>query len=280
MELRINYNSMEISSANFKYSDDIKKKNSIANIYSIRILLINFVIFLFITLSICTIFLSNLQLDISKLLKQFLFATIFFLMGFSHILFFPKWIKSISEISLKFSLLYSLAFATTLGCTVFLYLLISNNTQSQFALVAACSFLLPLIIGISWTCFNAIDPVTEIKPWLVPIHKTNFQNRINVANSFGIKFSLKMYYFDEVVSEFDVVVAGGFRLGKIFHEFLVENDTEETKIQQLDYQLKPYGWMFFVKKFTGVKMLDPGLTFLDSDIKENDVIIIERVNIA
>lgn len=271
---------MEISFTNFKYSSEIDDESSAAVVYPVKPLLIHFVIFFIFTLIISALFFSIFHRDISEVLKQSLFAIIFFLMGLSHIIFFPKWIKYIIEISLKASIIYSIAFATALGSTVFLYLFLSNNNQLQFALLAACSFLLPLIIGISWTCFNAIDPIIDIKPWLAPTQKNSFTKKINVVNSFEIKLNLKMYYFDEVASNFDVVVAGGFRLGKVFHEFLVENDSGDTKIQQLDYQLKPYGWMFYVKKFTGIKILDPALTFLDNEIKENDVIIIERVNIT
>ena len=278
MALLINFKSMEISFTNFKYSDALRKETSSVVVFSIKTLLIHLVILCGISLLVSFLFSTNIRLSDSNLSNQLLFAVIFFLLGIVHIIFFPKWIKYVTEIPLKISLIYALVFAVVLGVVIFLYFFVSNYNQPQLALVAACSFLLPLVIGIAWTCYNAINPIIEIKPWFVPIQKTTFQNRINVVNSFQIKFILKMYYFDEVTSEFDVNVAGGFRLGKIFHEFLVQNDTGDTKIQQLDYQLNPYGWVFYVKKFSGFKKLDPGLTFLDNNINENDIIIIERVN--
>ena len=271
---------MEISYTNFKYSDNIRKETSSVVVYPVKTLLIHFAVFFIIALLISSTVLSNSQWTISNPAKLLLCAGMFFLMGISHIIFFPKWIKYITEVPFKVSIVYSLTFAIALGSTVFLYFFISNYNQLQFALLAACSFLLPLIIGIFWTCYNATDPITEIKPWIAPQQKTTFQNKTDLVNSFQIKFNLKIYYFDEVASEFDIIVAGGFRLGKIFHEFLIENYMGDTKIQQLDYQLKPYGWIFFIKKFTGFKKLNPGLTFLDNDIKENDIIIIERVNIT
>ena len=271
---------MEISFTNSKYSESIRKETSSAIVYPVKTLLIHFVILCSITLLISFLFSSDLRSADPDRVKQLLFATIFFLMGISHIIFFPKWVQYITDLPLIVSIVYALVFAVALVIVASIYFFVSNHNQSQLAFVAAYSFLLPLIVGIAWTCFNAIDPIIEIKPWFVPTQKTTFQNRLNLANSFQIKLSLKMYYFDEVSSEFDVIVAGGFRLGKIFHEFLVENDTGDTKIQQLDYQLKPYGWIFFIKKFTGTKMLDPGLTFLDNNIKENDIIIIERVSIT
>ena len=280
MALLINFNTMEVSFTNFKYSDNVRKGTSSEIVYPAKSLLIHVVVFISITLLISFIFSGNLRLADSDLSKQLLFAVMFFLMGLGHIIFFPKWIKCISEISLRVSIIYAIVFSIAIGVTIFLYFFVSNNNQPPLALLSACSFLLPLIIGISWTCFVAIDPLIEIKPWLVPTQKATLQKRTNVVNSFQIKFNLKMYYFDEVASEFDVIVAGGLRLGKVFHEFLIENEVGDTKIQLLDYQLKPYGWVFFIKKFSGFKRLDPGLTFLDNDLKENDIIIIARVNIT
>ena len=271
---------MDISFTNSKYSGNLKKTTSSAVIYPLKTLLLHVLICLSVSLLLSFIFSGKLQFVNSDFLKQLFFAVIFFLMGISHIIFFPTWIEFINNVSLKVSLIYSFAFAITIGLTVFLYFFLSDTHQSQYSLVAACSFLLPLIIGISWTCFISINPIIKIKPWVVPSQKITFQNKTNLANSFVIKFNLKMYYFDETTSEYDVIVAGGFRLGKIFHEFLIENDIGDEKIQQLDYQLKPYGWLFFIKKFSGLKKLDPGLTFLDNHIKENDIIIIERVNIT
>ena len=173
--------------------------------------------------------------------------------------------------------IYSLIFTLVIGGFTFLGFLISGQFQPQLALVAACSFLLPIIIGIAWTCFIAIDPITYIEPWFIPaINTSTVPNRV-IANGFKIKLKLKLYYFDEVAEEFDMTIAGSLRLGRIFHNFLLDQAAGEIKIQQLNYQLKPYKWIFYVKEFTGVKRLDPALTFYDNCIKQDDIIYVSLI---
>lgn len=271
---------MEISFTNYKYADEVKKKTSEVVLYPIKAILVHALLFSMVALLVCFLFSGTLHWNFFNVPKQLLFLCIFLLMGVSHILFFPKWIRYITELPLSSSLIYSLLFAFTMGTIVYLYFYIAGKPQPQYAITAAFSFIFPLIIGIAYACFTAIEPNVKIEPWFVPAQKSTNQNNVNLPNSFPIKFSLKLYYFDEAAADFDIIVAGGLRLGKIFHNFLVENNVEDAKIQQLNYQLKPYGWMFFVKKISGLKQLDPALTFLDNGIKENDIIIIERVNIT
>lgn len=271
---------MEISFTNYKYANEVMKKGSENDLYPIKNILVHALVFTMIALLVSFLFSGTVYWIFFTVSKQLLFLFIFLLMGLCHILFFSKWIKFITEQSLAFSLTYSLLFAFTMGLIVFLYFYIIGQSQPQLAITAAFSFILPLIIGIAYTCFTAIETIVEIEPWFVPAQKITTQKRTDLPNSFPIKFSLKIYYFDEAAAEFDMIVAGGLRLGRIFHDFLLENNWTDSKIQQLNYQLKPYGWVFFVKRFSGFKKLDPALTFFDNDIKENDVIIIERVNIT
>lgn len=269
---------MEIGFTNYKHADEIKKKPSENILYPIKTLLFHTLFFSIITLLITYLFSSNVHWMFFKINRQFLFLSVFLLMGISHILFFPKWMKYINRLPLKSVLIYSIAFALALGLIVCLYFLLSGQPQTQLAVISAFSFLLPLIIGKSYSCFTDIDPIISIEPWFVPTQKLTTQKRVDLPNSFGIKFTLKMFYFDKTSADFDIIIAGGLRLGKVFHEFLVENNDTDLKIQQLNYQLKPYAWMFFVKRFSGLKKLDPLLTFFDNGVKENDNILIERIN--
>ena len=270
---------MEIRFTNYNYANNEKKKTSGNILYPVKTLLIHVLIFSIIALLICLFFSGNLYWTFLNVSNQLLLSVIFLFMGISHILFFPKWKKYVTELPLEFGIIYSVVFAFAIGLIVFLYFYIFSNSHLQLAITAAFSFLLPILIGISYTCFIAIDPVVEIEPWFLPLQKFTPNKRTNLPNSFQISFNLKIYYFDEVTADFNIIVAGGLRLGKVFHEFLLENNIADTKIQQLNYQLKPYGWLFFVKRFSGFKMLDPALTFFDNGIKENDIIIIDRVNI-
>ena len=269
---------MELSNPNYKYTDEVKSKIFLFTGKPIKILLLHLVVILMITL-LCSLLISTyLKSIMSELLRQILFMAIFILLGSSHIFLFPRWFKLVAELPLKIVVIYLLLFTFIIWGITSLSLLISGQFQPQFALIAVCSFLLPIIIGIGWTCFIAIDPITYIEPWFIPAHNNSPQPKRIIANGFKIKFKLKPYYFDEFEEEFTIIIAGSLRLGRIFHDFLGEHKADEIKIQQLNYQLKPYGWIFYVKRFMGIKRIDPTLTFYDNSIKQDDIIYVERIN--
>ena len=268
---------MELSYSNYKYADEVNSKKFSFTGKLVKILLLHLVVILMITL-LCSLLISTyLKAYISELSRQILFMAIFLLLSSSHIFSFPKWFKYVAELPLKIVVIYLLLFTFIIWGITSLSLLMSGQFQPQFALIAACSFLLPLIIGIGWTYFIAIDPITHIEPWFIPTNNNPIQPKQIIANGFQIKFKLKPYYFDEVEEEFTITIAGSLRLGRIFHNFLVEHEADEIKIQQLDYQLKPYGWIFYVKEFVGIKRIDPALTFYDNCIKQDAIIYVERI---
>lgn len=270
---------MELSYSNYKYEDEVKSKTFSISGKPVKNLLLHLVIILIFTLLTSIIISTYLNTAVISLSRQILLMGIFLLLSCCHIFLFPRWFQYVTELSLKVVVIYSLIFTLVIGGFTFLGFLITGQFQPQLALVAACSFLLPIIIGIAWTCFIAIDPITHIEPWFIPaINTSTVPNRV-IANGFKIKLKLKLYYFDEVAEEFDMTIAGSLRLGRIFHNFLLDQAAGEIKIQQLNYQLKPYKWIFYVKEFTGVKRLDPALTFNDNCIKQDDIIYVERINI-
>ena len=270
---------MELSYSNYKYADEVKSKTFSITGKPLKNLLLHFVVVLMITLFISIIISAYLNAAILPLSRQLLLMTIFFILSSCHIFLYPKWFQYVAELPFKVVMIYSFLFTLVIWGTTYLSFFMSGLFKPQLALIAACSFLLPIIIGIAWTCFIAIDPITYIEPWFVPVKNNTTQSNLEITNGFQIKFRLKLYYFDDDEEEFDITIVGSLRLGKIFHDLLVEHAAAEIKIQQLNYQLKPYGWIFYVKEFAGVKRLDPALTFYDNGIKQDDIIYVERINI-
>lgn len=109
----------------------------------------------------------------------------------------------------------------------------------------------------------------------------------NNSEMFKEHFLISLILFKKITSDveshFKVRAPGKMVVGDFFYFFLEsnENKSPDSEIDYINKYNQSYGWLFYVKSrwniIFGKKYLDPELTVAENNIKENSVIVCERV---
>ncbi len=215
------------------------------------------------------------------------FAGIFLLFGIVHmILVHNKYFTSGAEDSMKIfagELLFavSLVLFTILIFSTLQYFLKDKSFLFYPMMMSTLAFFLPVLF------FQTFQSAYDIPPpvystWKYPVDQTiplpdeNPNEKLLVI---GFEMSKKA---DELKNTyFRAKAPENLRLGDLFYFFINDyNELQsETPIEFTDRAGRPYEWWFRIKTkwYQGKKIIDPSLTVRDNDIRENTVIICERI---
>ena len=206
-----------------------------------------------------------------------LFFTLTFLgLGVYHIFSFPKELKDEQGRMSGNSFLYTLLLSIVILVCNLIFFSIAGQNKFLMAPAGAVAFLLPSSLLLSWNYFTDILPEAIYKPWVLPAGKPGQKVSIYL-NSFQVSLQLKLNWFDQADQLFAITVPGRANLGDMFHQFLLKKETESIHIQLFDKDQKPFEWKIYAKRAMGLKMMDPGLTLIQNNVKANDTLVFERV---
>lgn len=150
-------------------------------------------------------------------------------------------------------------------------LLAFNGDMLPFA--AGAAFVLPYACYVCLQYFLSLHPMRFYEAWYVPADMQPETKMSLLLNSipFVIKIKLKEKDMEEI--PFTVTLTGKLQLASMFCRFLYDhNDVIEISNQQA----QPYGWFFYVKRWYGIKALDPYKSLIENGIGEHDVLLIKR----
>lgn len=151
-------------------------------------------------------------------------------------------------------------------------------------LMSGLGFFLPLLFVHTFAAAYIIPPA-EFNTWYYPVHQPiNLPDENANERLLVIGFELGKKESDEKRTYFRAKAPEGMPLGELYYHFI--NDYNELNSEtQIDFTTKndePYEWWFRRKPkwYESHRVLDPKQTVKENAIKENTVIICERVPVT
>ena len=207
----------------------------------------------------------------------------FGLLGAVHVYYLHRRLASLRKERLLFS---PLGWTVTGGLAAEIFLLLTVvywcTDGDRFALagVSCCAFLLPFVVAGAWENFNAI-PEKEYRIWFNPEKMDQFS--LTQTWQLPVRLKVRRKYFDLREELFPLTVPARWKLGRFFHQFVLEEESKGAPAFEKEDEAKtPYGWQFYSADFGGIvrKYLDPQRTLEENRVKKNSVIVARRVRAA
>jgi hypothetical protein len=148
--------------------------------------------------------------------------------------------------------------------------------------LSALLFFVPLLIFHSFQAAYDIPPA-RFPTWKYPLFEAEKSTDIDRGSGRELifRFEVAEKATDSRKSYFDVRAPETWQLGTLFYCFLDEyNDPKnKTSIEYIDKEDEPYEWWFYKKRkwYQMRKILNPEFSIRESGIKENAVIVCERL---
>jgi hypothetical protein len=209
---------------------------------------------------------------------------IFLLLGFLHIYCMHKYLKwSGTDKSFWFELIFTIVI-TAFGFMAFVIVFgLFNNDGFHYYMASSVLFLI-----IAWFIYNSFlyavgIPMKIYTKWFYPVHEeVDEPDEEKMKNMLVISFEFQKSKADKHYTNFRAKAPVDMEFGQLFYYFI--NDYNERhpmgKIQFLNEQASPYGWIFYKKP----KWYSLSTTYIDTDksffinhIRENDIIVCSRV---
>lgn len=145
-------------------------------------------------------------------------------------------------------------------------------------------FVIPVLLKQTTEALLLVPPKV-FKLWYYP-QETHIDDPSDeeLENPIVISFIFQKNNSSNQVTTFRAKAPVGMQLGRLFYFFINDYNSRhpEGTISFIDTSGQPNGWVFFKLKskfFNMKKSLDPGVSIYSNDIKENDILICDRINI-
>jgi hypothetical protein len=217
-----------------------------------------------------------------------LLAGLFMIFGIIHVYLNHNKYFSSNDNSTKIfigELMFALSviFFTVLVFSSLQYFLTERGKSFLFypMMMSTFAFFVPVLVTHTFQSAYSIPPPLY-NTWKYPVDEPiNLPEDDPREKLLVIGFEIAKKHTDEKRTYFRAKAPEGIYLGDLFYFFLNDyNEVQsETQIQFVNQNYEPFDWIFRLKTkwYQGQKILDPALTVKDNGIKENSVIICERV---
>lgn len=209
---------------------------------------------------------------------------IFLMLGFIHIGQMHKYLEwSGKKKSIWFEALFTLV-VSIFAFMGFNFVFGSLNKQGYHNYLATSAFFLLIAFFIYATFVTAVSiPLRIYEKWFYPVEEEiEDPDETKMTNLLVISFEFQKKKDDEYFTNFRAKAPYYMEFGLLFYYFI--NDYNERhaneKIEYLNEESKPYGWIFYKKKkwyLFNTQVMDPHSSFAANGIRENDVIVCKRV---
>lgn len=220
----------------------------------------------------CYFFGSMMQVG-SSALSAIIFAAIFLCVGIIHIFIFPQWMPPIKESGFNMNMLYAIVIAVCISLSSLIMFWSNQFHLKTLWLVSGVAFLLPVLAMECFQLFSTL-PASQYEPWYLQADIVPEKKMSLLLNSTLFKVHLLMKPTDDKPVLFNMTLPKKLTVGTAFSYFFFDHQ----KTIELTENNRPYGWLFFVKTWRGIKMLDPLLSLAQNKIKEGDIIYARRVS--
>ncbi|MBS1929187.1 MAG: hypothetical protein KIS82_10515 [Ferruginibacter sp.] len=216
-----------------------------------------------------------------------IFAALFILFGIFHILFFHKKyfykhnIDKTKATVAEILFMLSLLFIIIVFFSALQYFLKDKNFLFFPTLMCMLAFFIPLSILYSFEAAYNIPP-TEYPTWKYPLyHPIDLPDERPNEKLLVIAFEAAKAPTDKVRTNFRAKGPETMKLGDLFYHFINDyNEIQsETPIQYADQENSAFDWGFRIRPrgIRASQILDPELSMRENGIRENSIIICERI---
>jgi len=214
--------------------------------------------------------LVNTALLYNREAAKYVFVSFFLAVSISHMFIFPRWFPYLDDIR-SFTRMLLLSSAVSICLLVVFMLLSFDGGMLPFAAGAAC--MLPYTCYVCWQYFLSLHPVPLYAAWFIPVDMQPETKMSLLLNSFPFVIKIKLREKDMEEMAFTVTLTGKLQLANMFCRFLYDHN---GMIEVSNQQAQPYGWFFYVRRWYGLKALDPHKSLIENGIGEQDVLIVRR----
>lgn len=145
------------------------------------------------------------------------------------------------------------------------------------AIGAVAAFILPFVLHQQWLLFAGFFHET-VKTWSYNKDLPH-QQSTTFLNSMPVRFKIKMDDSDEMTFQIAFRAPVRMKLGLIFYHMVQDRAVSEgLPITLSDASGIPFQWVFQSSQFGTEKCLDPETGLLENGIRENNVVIVRRLN--
>jgi Type VI secretion system, TssN len=209
---------------------------------------------------------------------------IFLMLGFLHIRCMRRYLKwSGGDDSFWFEAIFTIVVAAFSLMGFVMVFSLFNREGYQYYLGASVLFFI-IAYFIYATFIKAVSiPLKIYAKWFYPVHEeVDDPDEDKLKNMLVISFEFQKKKGDHHYTNFRAKAPADMEFGQLFYYFL--NDYNERhphgKIEFLNEQSSPYGWIFYKKprwySFT-TRYMDTDKSFFINHIRENDIIVCKRV---
>ncbi|MEO6231111.1 MAG: TssN family type VI secretion system protein [Ferruginibacter sp.] len=216
-------------------------------------------------------------------------AAIFLMFGLVHILYFQKKYFTSNPVNKEKALIGELLFCFSL---IFFMIVIFSALQyfikgeKSFLfypmLMSGIAFFIPMLVKSTFEAAYKI-PAPVFSIWQYPVdHTIELPPEVPNEKILVIAFEILKKKEDAVKTNFRAKTPDTMTLGDLYYHFINDYNEfqSETTIEFMENKKIPEKWWFRLKKkwYEFEMILDPDLTIRDNNIKENSIIICERIN--
>jgi hypothetical protein len=209
---------------------------------------------------------------------------IFLLLGFLHIRSMPRYLKwSGGDKSFWFEVLFIVVLAA-FGYMAFVIVFSIFNREGYQYYLGSSVFFFIIAYFIYATFISAVSiPLKIYAKWFYPVHEeVEDPDEDKMKNMLVISFEFQKKKTDTHYTNFRAKAPADMEFGQLFYYFI--NDYNERhpqgKIEFLNEQANPAGWVFYKKPkwySFNTRYIDSGKSFFINHIRENDIIVCQRV---
>lgn len=244
-----------------------------------------YLLFIILTFALTGLLSSSLVLNDTPLNSFIGFQFIFLILGILHIYVMEKFFPDLSKDKTGFfnEFLFTIVFLC-IGLIVFMNVV--NRFKPAFSFIflgSSLFFLIPFLFNKVYK-FAYNIPVSVYNKWLYPLDNSIKEPTKNeLTNPAVISFEFQKNNNDKDITNFRIKAPENMDFGKLFYFFINDYNERhpESKIEYLNPEtMQPQEWIFFFKPnwLGNLKHINYNKTVSSNNIKENDVIVCQRVN--
>ena len=243
-----------------------------------------YLLFILITFALTALLSSQLVLNDTPLSSFIGTQILFIALGFLHLHVMENYFPDLKKDTTGF--FHEFLFTLIVGCMgLIVYMNVVNRFRPDFSFIflgSSLAFIIPFLFKKMYVFAFSI-PVAEYKKWGFPLDNSiKDPTKSELTNPAVISFEFHKSHQTKEVTNFRIKAPENMEFGKLFYFFINDYNERhpESTIEYMDpNNRQPQEWIFYLKPkwLAGIKHINFDKTVVNNNIKENDVIVCQRV---
>lgn len=244
-----------------------------------------YILFILVTFALAALLSSSYVLNDTPLNSFIGIQIIFMALGILHLYIMEKYFPDLKKDKSKF--FYEFLFTVVVLCVgLIAYMNVVNRFRPDFRFLflgSSLCFIIPFLFNKLYQ-FAYNIPVSVYKKWAFPLDDSiKDPTKHELTNPAVISFEFQKTEDDKEITNFRIKAPENMDFGKLFYFFINDYNERhpESTIEYLNPStMEPQEWIFFFKPnwMGNLSHIDYQKTVIGNNIKENDVIVCQRIN--